>query len=162
MDGTTDRIVVTSAVVVPVPVHQAFRTFIEDMAAWWPSANTFGKASYETVIVEPWQGGRWYERDTDGREQLWGRVLAWEPPQRVVLTWQITAQGTPEPDRAHASVVEIEFHAQGAESTRIAITHRDFDRHGEGGKIWREAMASAEGGWPHFLGLYRASLDQPR
>lgn len=149
---------VRRSITVPVPALQAFETFTSGMRTWWPSANTFGKANYESVHVDEREGGRWYERDHDGNETLWGNVLAWEPPRRVVLTWQINPQGQPEPDASKASVVEIRFTPEGNASTRVDLEHRNFQNHGEeGGAIWSAAMNSEEGGWPYFLGLYQAA-----
>ncbi len=144
--------------------EEAFEHFTEAIGSWWPAENTFSKEAFETVIIEPHEGGRWYERDEDGREIPWGQVLAWEPPHRIVLTWQITPQGLPEPDPAKASEFEVRFvpESQSNQSpqptTRVEIDHRAFERHGdEGGAIWREAMDSEEG-WPKFLGRYAASV----
>jgi uncharacterized protein YndB with AHSA1/START domain len=84
-------------------------------------------------------------------------VVDWSPPDRVTLTWQITAQGTPEPDPDKASSVDVRFTAVSPTETRLDLTHSAFERHGgESATIWRDAMAS-EGGWPLFLGRYAAA-----
>lgn len=147
---------VKQSITVPRPIARAFALFTAEMGSWWPAANTFANAAFVTVVVEPRPGGRWFERTTDGTETAWGRVLVWDPPHRVVLTWQITPEGQPEPDPAKASEVEVRFVATGPDTTRVELTHSAFERHGEeGGAIWRTAMAS-EGGWPLFLGRYAA------
>ena len=157
--------IVRHVLTVQAPIERAFQTFTQSMTDWWPTANTFGKDNYESVSIEPKQGGRWFERDRDGQEILWGKVLAWNPPYRVVLTWQIDPTGQPEPDPAKASVVEIRFIPEGPSVTQIAVEHREFENHGKAGAaLWREAMDSVQGGWPHFLELYAATLksDQDR
>lgn len=139
-------------VIVPIPAERAFYTFVNHMGLWWPRQNTFGKENTHTVIVEPVVGGRWYERSTDGTETAWGKVLAYEPPHRIILTWQITEQGTPEADPAKASEIEIRFMPLKPSSTSIELEHREFSRHGEeGGAIWREGMESSDGGWTNLL-----------
>lgn len=111
--------------------------------------------AFETV-VEPREGGRWFERTTDGVETDWGRVLAWDPPHRLVLTWQITHEGLPEPDSNKASEVEVRFVGEGPATTRVELKHREFARHGdECGAIWRAGMDSTEG-WTKFLDRYTA------
>jgi uncharacterized protein YndB with AHSA1/START domain len=143
---------------VNAPVDRAFAVFTEQIGRWWPAANTFSGEMFETVALEPRAGGRWFERATNGREVAWGRVLAWEPPHRIVLTWQIGPDGLPEPDPDKASEVEVRFTPDGSERTRVDIIHSSFERHGnEGGAIWRAAMAS-EQGWSYFLRLYANSL----
>lgn len=143
------------AVTVPVPLERAFAVFTGEMADWWPAQNTFGKDAYEKVLVEPWEGGRWFERDTEGHETSWGIVRVWDPPRHLGLTWQITAQGTPEPDPEKASIIDVRFVPETPLSTRVEVEHRGFERHGdEQGALWQQAMDSADGGWPHFLHLF--------
>ena len=88
-------------------------------------------------------------------------MLVWDPPNRVVLSWQINEKGLPEPDPEKASEVDVRFAAEAPSLTRVTLEHRKFERHGEeGGKIWYEAMDSDEGGWTYFLNLYAAALTQ--
>jgi uncharacterized protein YndB with AHSA1/START domain len=154
---------VRRTVTVPVPVEHAFAVFADGMGSWWPRENTFarvfGKAdAFETVVVEPKEGGRWFERTTDGVEADWGRVRVWDPPRRLVLTWQITPEGLPEPDSSKASEVEVRFVDEGLATTRVELEHREFARHGEdGGAIWRAGMDSTEG-WTKFLDRYVAAV----
>jgi hypothetical protein len=81
---------ITGAVTVGLPVEQAFRVFTGDFTAWWPHQYHIGQADVAEVILEPHEGGRWYERGVDGNECDWGRVLVWAPPNRLVFTWQIS------------------------------------------------------------------------
>ena len=156
---------VRRTVIVPLPAERAFYTFVNHMGLWWPRQNTFGKEKYHTVLVEPVVGGRWYERSADGEETAWGTVLAYEPPHRIILTWQITAQGTPEADPARASEIEIRFMPLKPSSTSVELEHREFGRHGdEDGAIWREGMESEDAGWTnllkHFARLCTAENEQ--
>ena len=85
-------------------------------------------------------------------------MLAWEPPSRLVLAWQISPRREPEPNPERASTIELRFDAEGEELTRVTLEHRDFDRHGEGAGEYRAALAS-EQGWPYILGRYAAAAD---
>ncbi|MGE3267547.1 MAG: SRPBCC family protein [Chloroflexota bacterium] len=140
-----------------VSVERAFAVFTQEMGRWWPIENTFsgvalGQAGiFDTVVMEPRAGGRWFERTAAGEEIDWGRVVAFEPPRRLVLTWQITPQGQPEPDAARASDVEIRLVPVEPAVTEVQLEHRQFERHGpEGAAIWRKAMDSRDG-WDKFL-----------
>ena len=152
--------IVRRSVTVPVSADHAFEVFTGQMTRWWSQANTFGKENYESVTVEPRSGGRWFERAADGSTTDWGQVLVWEPPRRVVLTWQITPQGLPEADPSKASVVEVRFEPEDSGTTRVELEHREFDRHGaEGSSIWYGAMDSEEGGWSYFLNRYAQAFE---
>ena len=154
-DVVPDDPPIRRATTVAAPVERAFAAFVERMGAWWPREYTWSEDALSAVVVEPRQGGRWYERAGDGREAEWGRVLAWEPPRHVVLTWQIRPDRAPEPDPAKASEVDVRFTPDGAASTRVEVEHRAFARHGEGAKAYRAGMDS-EAGWPRLLALYAA------
>ena len=80
------------------------------------------------MILESHEGGRWYERGVDGTECDWGRVLAWEPPSRVLFTWQINGDWQFDPDPTHASEIEVRFHADGPAQTTVEVEHRYFER----------------------------------
>jgi uncharacterized protein YndB with AHSA1/START domain len=101
------------------------------------------------VILEPREGGRWYERGVDGSECDWGRVLAWEPPQRLVFTRQINGEWTFDPDPAHASEIEVRFTADGPGQTTVEVEHRLFDRL-VGGQAIHGAI-NGGGGWALLL-----------
>jgi uncharacterized protein YndB with AHSA1/START domain len=83
---------IRGTITVHVPVERAFRVFTDSFGAWWPPEYHIGHADMADAILEPSEGGRWYERGVDGSECEWGRVLAWEPPHRLVVTWQIDGQ----------------------------------------------------------------------
>ena len=100
---------VRHAVTVPLPIDRAFSVFTEGFDTWWPRSHKIGGADLAEAILEPRAGGRWYERDTDGGECDWGTVTVFDPPRRLVVTWQINAQWQYDPDPARASEVEVRF-----------------------------------------------------
>jgi uncharacterized protein YndB with AHSA1/START domain len=144
------------AVTVPVRPQHAFAVFTERMAQWWPREYTWSGATLAHVGMEPRAGGRWYERDTRGAEQVWGTVRAWEPPHRVVLSWQISPTRLPEADPSHASEIEVRFHAAGDDATRVELEHRDFIRHGEDVAADYRAGMDSPAGWPTILARFAA------
>jgi uncharacterized protein YndB with AHSA1/START domain len=152
---TTDA-PVRRSVTVEVPLERAFEVFTERFDAWWPADYHIGKADYQSAEIERQPGGRWYERGVDGSECDWGQVLAWEPPHRLVLSWQITPEWQPEPDLARSSEIEVRFTPEGPDRTRVDLEHRGFDRHGPGGDAIRQAV-SADGGWGNILQRYVAA-----
>ena len=140
-------------IVVNAPIEHAFRVFTEGYHTWNPPEHSIGQSAVDHVVMEPRGDGRWYEVGTDGTECDWGRVLAYEPPTRVVLAWQISPQWQYEPDASKASEVEIRFTATDETTTHVALEHRHLDRHGEGWEGVREGVGSPEG-WPGSLQLF--------
>ncbi|MCI0687435.1 MAG: SRPBCC family protein [Sporichthyaceae bacterium] len=150
----------TGTVTVGVPVERAFRVFTESFTTWWPPQYHIGKADMAEAIIEPRASGRWYERGVDGSECEWGRVLAWEPPHRLVVTWQINGQFQYDPDPEHASEIEVRFTADGPGKTTVELEHRNLDRL-VGGQAVRDAI-SGGGGWTSILDAYvKATANQP-
>jgi uncharacterized protein YndB with AHSA1/START domain len=127
-------------VTVKAPLERTFEVYTGTMGRWWPPEYHIGGSDLADVVIEPRVGGRWYERGVDGTECDWGRVLAWEPPGRLVLSWQISAEWQYDPDPAHGSEVEIRFTALGPDSTHVELIHSRFDRHGPGATAVRDAM----------------------
>ncbi|HEY1959184.1 MAG TPA: SRPBCC domain-containing protein [Polyangiaceae bacterium] len=126
----------------------AFRVFTDRMALWWPSDHHIGNAPLESIVLEPRAGGRWAERGADGKECDWGRVLAWDPPGRVVLAWQLDADF--KFDAAFETEVEIRFVAEGEKRTRVELEHKHLERYGaREGEL--RASFDSKGGWQ--LGL---------
>src|ERR1044072_5673616 len=115
-------------VTVPVPVDRAVTVFTERFNCWWRAAYHIGSVEMSEAVLEPKEGGRWYERGVDGSECDWGVVLAWEPPTRLVVTWQINGQAQYDPDPAHASEIEVRFAADGPQQTVVALEHRYLER----------------------------------
>ena len=146
------------SVTVPLPGDRAFALFADRLGSWWPPTSTWSgrKGMFLTAAIEPRAGGRWFERDISGGEADWGRVLAWEPPGRLLLSWATGPRREPEPDPAKAGEVEIRFVPEGPAATRIELEHGGFERRGPGGGAVREAMATAEG-WAEILARFRAA-----
>jgi len=115
-------------VVVEVGQDRAFEVFTADMTSWWPSAHHIGSAPIEQIVVEPREGGRWYTRHQDGSQTSTGFVRLWDPPQRLVVTWQIGADWKYHDD--FVTTVDVRFVAEGPHSTRVVLEHRDLDAFG--------------------------------
>jgi uncharacterized protein YndB with AHSA1/START domain len=144
-------------VTVDVPVDHAFKVFTSLFNAWWPREFHIGQVDIAEAIIEPQEGGRWYERGVDGSECDWGRVLVWEPPHRLVITWQINGQWQFDPDPARASEVEVLFNADGPEQTTVELTHQHLDRL-DSGQAVAEAIRQ-EGSWSDLLKLFAKVAD---
>lgn len=114
---------------VNAPIERAFSVFTARMSTWWPKRHTVGPTPWVDCIVEPHVGGRWFERAADGVETMWGKVLVWEPPTRLVLAWQL--DGTFKYDPELVTEVEVRFTALGPTSTRVDFEHRNLERFGE-------------------------------
>src|SRR5204863_5320320 len=110
------------------PVDQAFRAFTASMDSWWPREYHIGQAEMAEVVLEPHAGGRWYEKGADGSECDWGHVLVWDPPHRLVVTWQINGMWQYDADATRASEIEVRFQAFGPNETRIELEHRHIER----------------------------------
>ena len=140
---------VRKTVTVNAPIEHAFRVFTAEHGTWWPLfTHHIGKVAAATAIIEPYVGGRWYERGIDGSECVWGSVLAWEPPRRLVLAWQITADWRY--DLTLQTEVEVTFIAEGPQRTRLELEHRHLDRYRDQAGIMRSIFDS-DGGWTGIL-----------
>jgi uncharacterized protein YndB with AHSA1/START domain len=145
---------VRKSVTVAAPLAIAFEVFTARIESWWPMAtHKIGQADCAAVVMEPRAGGRWYERGTDGTECDWGRVLAWEPPHRVVLAWQLNAQFAFDP--ALHTEVEVRFSTIDARSTRVELEHRGLEAYGALAGRMAETFGSVEG-WNGMLEHYAA------
>jgi uncharacterized protein YndB with AHSA1/START domain len=109
------------------------------------------------TVFEPREGGRLFDRGVDGSECDWARVLAYEPPDRVIISWDISPQWQIETDPEKTSEVEVRFIAEGAERTRVELEHRNLDRHLNGWQSLREGVDSGDG-WPLYLRRYAELL----
>ena len=146
-------------VTVGVPVDRAFQVFTGSFTTWWPPQYHIGNADMAEAVLEPRAGGRWYEKGTDGSECDWGRVLVWEPPHRLVVTWQINGQWQFDPDPDHASEIEVRFTANGPAQTVVELEHRHLDRL-VGGQALHDAILGG-GGWTAVLELFaKATANQ--
>jgi DNA-binding transcriptional ArsR family regulator/uncharacterized protein YndB with AHSA1/START domain len=136
---------VTTSIIVEVPRVEAFAFFIKQ-EAWWPvQTHHLAESPGETVILEPFVGGRWFEKGQDGRECDWGTILVWEPPWRIVLTWQIGPDWVYEPDPTRASEIEVRFLSESPQRTRIDFEHRHLERYGAQAEPMRSVLDAPEG-----------------
>ena len=146
-------------ITIGAPIERAFEVFTADFGRFKPlEHNLLGVEIAETVF-EPRAGGRLYDRGVDGSEYQWARVLAFEPPNRVVFSWDLNPQWQIESDLERTSEVEVRFVAESAERTRVELEHRNLDRHGEGWEGEREAIGG-EGGWPLYLQRFGALISE--
>jgi len=146
-DMTTEQeIVVAKTVRVNAPLAVAFEVFVEQR--WWPvDTHHLAEPHGSEVVLEPFPGGRWYERAADGAETDWGTVLAWQPPYRLLLTFQVSPGWTYEPDPARGSQIEVTFTPEGPHATRVDLTHRHLERYGPQAEPMRRIL-DAKGGEP--------------
>jgi uncharacterized protein YndB with AHSA1/START domain len=149
---------VRRSVTVNAPVDKAFRVFTEGFASWWPRTHHIGAAELADAVLEQKPGGRWYEKGVDGSECEWGRVLAFEPPHRLVLSWQINGEWQYEPDESRGSEVEVLFTELGDGRTRVDLEHRELARHGEAATEMVKSIGNDTGGWGGILKLYASAL----
>jgi uncharacterized protein YndB with AHSA1/START domain len=139
-------------IVVEVPVEHAFRVFTERFDEIKPRDHNLLPVPIERTVLEPRVGGTVYDVGTDGSRCTWARVLAYEPPNRLVISWDISPRWQVEPDPDRTSEVEIRFTAEAPERTRVLLEHRHLDRHGEG---WEGFTTLDTGqGWPLYLERY--------
>ena len=138
-------------IVVEAPIERAFKVFTEGIGSWWDPNHHILQAELREMVFEPFVGGNVYDRGIDGSECRWARVLAYEPPHRVVFSWDINTSWQLETDQDKTSEVEVRFTAEGPDRTLVELEHRDLDRHGEGWEGMRDAVGS-QGGWDleHF------------
>ena len=150
-DETTPTPAIRKLIHVQAPVATAWRVFTEKMGTWWPlSTHKIGKVQAVDAIIEPRIGGRWYEAGTDGSTCDWGRVLVWEPPTRLVLSWEITADWQHDPTLQ--TEVEIRFSAEGT-GTSMQLEHRRLELYGGRAAEMRGIFESV-GGWTGLLDAF--------
>ncbi|HET6876247.1 MAG TPA: SRPBCC family protein [Jatrophihabitans sp.] len=129
---------------VEAPIERAFRVFTEGIATWWDPDHHLLDGELLSMTFEPRVGGHIVDRYADGRECRWARVLAYEPPNRVVFSWDITLEWQVETDPAKTSEVEVAFTAVAADRTHVVLTHHKLERHGTGWESMRDAVGR---GW---------------
>jgi hypothetical protein len=143
---------VRKVVVVQATRARAFEVFTAGINRWWPKSHGIGAAPIRESIIEPFAGGRWYTKHEDGTDVVVGHVRVWEPAQRFVVSWEISAQWKPDARAEFASEVEVRFSADAAGGTRVELEHRNFERMGAtAGETMRNAV---DGGWPSLLELF--------
>jgi uncharacterized protein YndB with AHSA1/START domain len=145
-------------VVVPAPADRAFEVFTAGMTRWWPPEHHIGSAPIEEIVIEPHEGGRWYTRHTDGSETSTGYVAAWDPPERLVVTWQINAQWRF--DASLITTIEVRFREDGPDRTRVELEHRDLERFGEEAERMRQVFEAPDA-WEATLAAYASAVEEP-
>jgi uncharacterized protein YndB with AHSA1/START domain len=134
---------IRKTVLVDFTPEEAFDLFAARIASWWPvRTHSYGGDEVKDVVLEPRVGGRLYEVTAAG-EQDWGSVLAWEPPRRLLLDWQI--------GEASGTEVEVTFEPEGP-GARVVLEHRGF-----GASDPRERYSS---GWDVVLATYAESTSK--
>ena len=142
---------VRHSITVDASREHAFTVFTRDFDQWWPRTHKIGSAELAEAVLEAREGGRWYERDADGSECEWGRVLVWEPPARLVLAWQISGDWAYDADLL--TEVEVSFVSEGPDQTRVELEHRGLEAYGDRMDDVRKSIESP-GGWPGILELF--------
>jgi len=141
---------VRTQVVVEVPIERAFSVFTEQFDSIKPREHNMLPVEIAETVFEQREGGRIYDRGVDGSECQWARVLAYEPPDRLVFSWDISPRWQIESDLEKTSEVEVRFMSETPERTRVELEHRNLDRHGEGWEGARDGVGG-EAGWPLYL-----------
>jgi uncharacterized protein YndB with AHSA1/START domain len=144
---------IRSSIVVEAPIEQAFSVFTEDFGSFKPREHNMLSVDIDETVFETHVGGNIYDRGVDGSECRWARVLAYEPPDRVVFSWDISPQWQIETDPGRTSEVEVRFIAEAPDRTRVELEHRNLERHGEGWEGVREGVGG-DGGWPLYLARF--------
>jgi uncharacterized protein YndB with AHSA1/START domain len=146
---TTDTSVRTS-IVVEAPIERAFSVFTDEFGSFKPPEHNMLGVEIAETVFEPRVGGHLYDRGVDGSECRWARVLAYEPPHRVVISWDISPHWQLETDLEKTSEVEVRFESETPDRTRVELEHRNLERHGEAWEALRDGVAG-EDGWPLYL-----------
>jgi uncharacterized protein YndB with AHSA1/START domain len=144
---------VRKQIVVEVPVNEAFAAFTERLGDFKPPEHNLLAVPIAETVFEPFVGGHILDRGEDGSECRWARVLAFDPPDRVVFSWDISPTWQIVTDPQEASEVEVRFIAESPDRTRVELEHRHLDRHGSGWPAVRDGV-DGEAGWPLYLDRY--------
>ena len=155
----TPAATVCKQIVVDAPIEQAFRVFTDRFGDFKPPEHNLLRAPIAETVFEPRVGGNIIDRAADGSECRWARVLVFEPPARVMFSWDISPRWSIETDPAQTSEVDVRFYAESATRTRVELEHRHIDRHGPGWEAVIDGVDGAEG-WPLYLQRFEAVLAQ--
>lgn len=147
---------VRKQVLVNASQKRAFDVFTKGMSRWWPPTHSILKSPLKEYVVEPKEGGRWYAVGEDGSSAQTGYVIEWQPPQRLVLAWQLGADWQFDP--ALITEVEVRFIAESTQSTRVELEHRRLERMGDKAAKVR-SMIDAPGGWGILLDAFKKSAE---
>jgi uncharacterized protein YndB with AHSA1/START domain len=161
MTTQTSATSVQTQIVVEASIERAFRVFTEDFDRIKPREHNLLEVEIAETVLEPRVGGHIYDRGVDGTECRWARVLAYEPPERLAFSWDISPQWQLESDPEKASEVEVRFVSEAPDRTRVELEHRNLDRHGDGWEGMREGV-SGDQGWPLYLSRYADAVAHER
>jgi uncharacterized protein YndB with AHSA1/START domain len=152
---------VRATIVVEAPLERAFSVFTDGFGTFKPPEHNMLEVEIAETVFESHVGGHIYDRGVDGSECRWARVLAFEPPNRVVFSWDISPHWQIETDLDKTSEVEVRFVAESPDRTRVELEHRNLDRHGDGWDGLREGVGG-ENGWPLYLNRFaeRVTVDR--
>ena len=153
MSTQAEQTSIRTSIVVEVPIERAFTVFTEDFGRIKPRDHNLLGVEIAESVFEPRAGGHIYDRGIDGSECRWARVLACEPPNRVVFTWDISPHWQIETDLQKTSEVEVRFIAEAPDRTRVELEHRNLDRHGDGWEGMRAGVDSDDG-WSLYLARF--------
>ena len=151
MNRTIEIAPVRKSVTVEASPAQAFAVFTSGIDRWWPKSHGIGATPITESVIEPFVGGRWYTRHDDGSDVVIGHVRVWQPAERLVVSWEVSAEWKPDPRPAVSSEVEVRFTSEPGGRTLVQLEHRNFERMGTAGEKMRKDV---DGGWPHLLDLY--------
>jgi hypothetical protein len=144
-----------SIVVVATPA-KAFDVFTAGIDRWWPKSHGIGSAPIRESMLEPFVGGRWLTTFEDGTEAVVGHVRIWQPAERLVVSWEISAQWKPDARAEFASEIDVRFLPEAGGRTRVELEHRNFERMGAvAGETMRNGV---DGGWPGLLALFAKAV----
>lgn len=149
----TPTTMVRRQIVVEASIEQAFAAFTSRFGDFKPPEHNLLSTPIEETVFEPRVGGHIYDRGADGAVCRWARVLADDPPARVVFSWEISPQWTIETDAQNTSEVEVRFVAETPMRTRVELEHRDLGRHGQGWEAVRDGVDD-DAGWLLYLTRY--------
>jgi uncharacterized protein YndB with AHSA1/START domain len=153
MNTQAPRTSVKHSIVVEAPIARAFEVFTQEFGRFKPPEHNLLRVQIAETVFEPRVGGYLYDRGIDGSECRWARVLAYDPPNRVLLTWNINPRWQIETDSEKVSEWEVRFTSETPERTRVEIEHRKLERHGEGWEGVRDGVTGDQG-WPLYLRRY--------
>jgi uncharacterized protein YndB with AHSA1/START domain len=148
---------VRNSIVVEAPLERAFSVFTDGFGSFKPPEHNLLEVEIAETVFESHVGGNIYDRGVDGSECRWARVLEYEPPNRVVFSWDISPQWQIETDLDKTSEVEVRFISEAADRTRVELEHRNLDRHGDGWQAERDSVGG-EQGWPLYLDRFAEQL----
>lgn len=152
MNRTIEIAPLRKSVLVDATPAQAFAVFTSGINRWWPKSHHIGASPITESVIEPFVGGRWFSRHEDGSDMVIGHVRVWQPAERLIVSWEISADWKPDPRPAFTSEVEVRFTAEAGGRTRVDLEHRNFERLGvAGGEKMRK---NVDGGWSYLLDLY--------